>query len=527
MPDLGTINVDLVANASNFNAQIGSARQSLGGLEQQVKSVGVVGETVRKLILPVGGAILGAFAAKSALGEYAKSQLPGAKDFSKGIEASQKSLAKLGAAVGEYLAPAALRAAKLIKAIADPLTDLVRQFTAFSRSSAALLTQLGKNILAAFRPLLPTVAGWFDAIAGLFDGPKRDWAKALEDFRAEWNAVWQSVLEYTTPIFIEVANVVEAALHAAQEVAIEVFDAIKGVVGDVTEWLKSKIPEGAGASGKAFEGIGESIRQGIIFGLGLAEFAFKSWRDIGELAFVGVEYAAVTAFEVIAHSIDDLQENFSAFAEQLPPLFEAVGENIAEVLKASFESVAENFGVLMLRMKAKGEAFFHWLAYPSGINWRNFANDAVLKHAGGEFTSPDFSAVKPMPGIELPGFTDRDRSPQEEQLGQSLHEMTEALLEKFKTFAESPIGDEGAFIKAIQNALPQVNFTPVAATDLAASDKHAAAAIEGSKEAYSAILKATNGKDNIPVKQLAAQNLTNTKLDALNRKAFGFKGIGL
>lgn len=459
--NIGTLSVGILADTSQFNANIASAQKAIQGFKGQIEQVSVVGNALKSRLIPIAASLTAAFGAKVSLEAYGLSTLPGAKEFKSSVEASQKSLKKLSEAVGEYLAPAAAFVAKTISKIADALVPIIRAFTALTQSSAEFLKKLASNFAAAFAPVIPTVAAAVEYLNGLFSGPAHDWAKDIEAFRQKWNETWDSILFYAAPILVELGNIVEASLVAIREIATDVFGVLKSLVGDVADWIGSKLPESVGAAGSAFEGLGDKIWIGAVAALSTVEFAIKNWRQVAEISFVAVEYAGLKAFNTIAHYGSEAWDNLKSLASQMVPIFESLGENIGEIFRAAFQSVVGNFVVLVNRLKELGSRVKDYLTGNfTPLEWRNLVNPANLLHAGGEFTAPDFSGVKPLPGVTLPGFRERTPTPDENFLRGLLGSLTANFGSGLKEFLKTPLGDLEAFVATIKKNLPNVTAKP-------------------------------------------------------------------
>jgi hypothetical protein len=321
----------------------------------------------------VAGALAAAFTSKTALDAFANSRLPGAREFTKDIAKTEKALTRLAAAVGEYLAPSVMWVNKLIRSIADPLTDFIRKFTAFSRSASEFLRVLGNNFVAAFGAVMPMLTGIVNRIRGLFAGPAHNWMADIDAFRKWWNATWYAILTYTAPIMVATAEAIDGALGMIEDVARSAFQALSDGAAMAADWLGFKIPEGAGQAGTALQSLGAIIQQGVIIALQAATFAFQNWRLVAQAAWLAIQVGGEMALAAIKSAWATAVAWVSSLVARIPGYFAtawaasvayttAAGAAIGSYLGEVFASLGQYFSELAGQVSEALAPVVEWLA---------------------------------------------------------------------------------------------------------------------------------------------------------------------
>jgi hypothetical protein len=526
MPEGQKVEIAFLGDASGL---VGAIQDSIGAMAQiQAKSMGFASSMANiaiSAVKPIAAALAGAFAAQQSLKAYAASRLPGAEAFVTQMKASKDAVKGVAEAVGEFLAPAAMWASRIIVKIAEPLREAIRVFTAFRNSAVAFLKQLGLNFASAFGTLIPTATKAVKWMMGLFSGPGRNWAKDIEWFRKEWNRIWGAILEYTAPIMVAAAGAIEAALQGIRAAAIAAFEYLKSGAGIVAEWLQSILPAGAKKTQTSLWDIAMVVQKGLITAFVAAEFAIKNWQKVFEVAktyvLIGVEVLR-SAFVSFAGDLwknmkvagSNMASMFKHYAVEIGSVFKALGENIGVIFKAVWDSSLRGAKNTAIKMGILATNPVNAMKrYMGGMS----ENEAKAWDMGmamfPSVVAPDFSGVKPIPGVApmpagstqpMPGFSGRDVSDTEKKLRESLQGLLANMGSEFAPFLKGRMAEIekaiGPFIDTIMKGLPGVSGTPGAPIDAPASNKLSKAMAFGSTEAYSAIIKATSGD-----KQLAEQ----------------------
>lgn len=497
-----TIGVNLVGSAGGFVSAIDSATSSLDRLDKKVGSMGGIGTFLKNTILPAAASIGAAFGASKALSVFGDSDLPGAKRYIEALDASKKAVTALGAAVGEYLAPAAIRVAKNVEWVANKLTPMVRIFTAFSESATQFLLKLASNAIGAFRFMMPLLDDFMSYVENLFTGPARNWQEDIDAFRAWWNTTWSTILDYTAPIIAAAVSLLSQAFSTIQEIAIAAFDAIWA-------FLEPMLPAFEESSTAATDFAG-AVQTGIVTAMATAEFAMKNWQTTAEIAWTAVKLGFQTTSDAIVFYFGQISANAQVVWDNAL----TGAKFFLEQTKTFFGLVFGSDGYIVLLLKKVFLEFLPELAMNSvaaasdrmlAMTTRGMAGNAnatpvipefqmPVMSLGGWSRKPDYKA--------LPGFGAMPESSQASALKGSLSALVESFTGGLGEFLKDKlpsIDEQGTMLAdALKFMLPDVTATPNdyvvgnAITRDAESTKSTGLAMEGSKEAYKAILAYEN-----------------------------------
>ncbi len=534
-----SVSIEFLGDASSLVDAIQDASKAMADIQTQ--SLGFASSMANvavKQLAPIAAAVGGAFAYKEALKAFSASDLPGADDFNDSMKETKESLKKVAEAVGEFLAPSAEWAARMIRKITDPLADLIRKFTAFKNSAVEFMKVLGGNAWEGMKQIIPTLQRVSDAVTGLFTGPGRDWSKDIERFRKYWNQTWANILDYTAPIIVAAGGAIEAVFKGIEAAAYAIWEAAKEAFGYLADVLNDYIPAGAGDSGKAIADLAAAIQAGLITALVGVEFAVKNWP----LSFGIATTAIMLGVEQLRSSFSqlgsDLWENmkwageemvnvFNHFLPQIQSAFSVMGDNITMVMGAVFDAAmqgAKNTAIKMAIMLTN--PFQTMKRYAGNMSKGEEKAWDMGMAAFPTLVKPKFGEMKgfdPFEGYSggtgMPGFKDRPVSDKEIELKAGLDTMLEKFKDGFGEFLPGRMKEieeaTAAFKAKIMENLPGVTGTPEA-RDLTpdVSSKYAGALQMGSSEAYSAILKATGGGDE----SLKEAKKTNKVLERIEGK---------
>lgn len=441
---LPPLNFELLGESNSFVQAMGQARGAIQAVEQKVAGVGsALASQFKKIVAPVGLAIAGALASKKALDAFAGSKLPGAAEFTKTLDKAKESLQNLSAAVGEFLAPAAARAAKITASIADALTPVVRRFTAFFQSAAEWLKQLGANFVSAFSKLVPTAAAAFDRVMDLFTGMMGggDIFATLAD---AWQTAWENVIRFTSPILVQLGDLIETSLVAAIEIGTIAIDGLVAAFGMAGDAIAAAFPAG-GAALPTIQEITDAIQNGLVKALAAAEFAVKNWRDAAEVAWTAVQLGFETTKNQVLHAWDELPANFEVIARNIGAIFDSVIDYIAGAFSALATTIETNMSKAVLN--ATRQIPFVGGGDRQAMNW-----DVVNK----PFKQPELEA--------LPGFGPREIPEAEKKLRDMFGKLSKEFGADFAKFFGDKLGGlgdrAGKFMHDLLKGLPGFNLKP-------------------------------------------------------------------
>ncbi len=456
-----SVSIDFLGNAGGLISAINSSVSAMGRMEAQSKTMSAsIMSSVRSALAPIAAAVGGAFAAKKALEDFAASDLPGAKAFSKTTKAMNTALKTLSEVIGEYLAPWATKLAEAITYIAKSLEPLIRIVSAFVSSSGDFFQALGSNILGAFRTLMPTVFGFVDKIIAMFSG-KADWETTFAKIRAAWNKTWDAILTFMAPIIAALAQTIETVVGLLPE-----FKA--GLPGGVElDWLIK---------------IADTIQGALLHAILAVQFAITNWR----LSFDIAKSAALIAVEVV-------KSTFAQLAGYLPELFKVMGRNIIIIFQDVWNAVVVSF-----------KSRFFAIAAVMSNPWQSIKHPlmagSVLEGALTAGISPNFSPLQPLPG--LPGRkVSGDEATQRTALSSFIATLNTQFGPEVASALEKAMGAAGVFAAAIRKGLPNVN-ADVQPRIGPTTTSGVGALMFGTAEAFK---KENNGKD--PIRELTAEQL--------------------
>lgn len=339
MAATGTLELEFVGNASGLADAVQASQRALAVLERNANTIsGSIGRVLRTIVAPIAGIILSAFAAKRALADFANSNLPGVSKYQDTMARMRGSLRTLSEAVGELLAPIAMRTAVLVTNIANRLAPLVRIVTAFVASSGQFLQVLGQNILNGLRPLLPTVFAFFNRILAFWNG--LNFGAMMANVQQMWNQAWSAILQFVAPIIAAMASLIETMIRV-----------IGQALSNLSAWFMAFVQRLAAAFGitlpgaaKGMMNIVDAIQKGILIAIAAIEIAVQNMP----LLFKVVMAAAGVA-------LDFMQKNWAALAKYILDVFTTLGTNLLRILMnlgsqilANFAAVGQHIGKIFL-----------------------------------------------------------------------------------------------------------------------------------------------------------------------------------
>lgn len=492
-----TIGVNLVGSSAGFVSAIEQATSSLKAFEKRAESMGAVGSLLRSTLLPAASAVAAAFSASKALGVFADSDLPGAKAYKDALTESKKAVTALGAAVGEFLAPAAIRVSKIIVSISETLTPFVRKFTAFTSSAAGFLMKLAQNAADALRFVMPTLDAIIKSIEGLFGGPARKWEEDLKAFRAWWNNTWNSILTYTAPIIAAAASAIDQALITIGEIAQEAFQ----LASDTLAPFLENVDQGAGT----MEKLAAVVQGSLVTAFNAAEFAIANWRTGLDIAWTSIKLGVSILKDFGSVTLGNAMKALNWFGTEAKNLFSAIFGKDGYIVNL----LTELFGNYLPTLVQTSTAAMRnriVAAMPGGEAL--FGANANAPFAPFGFKEPAFNwKANAFPAMQGLGGGDKG-------LGIDLSLLTSAFTRSLTDFTQNAglrAIIEGWFVAdKLKAGLPNVDANVAAAIDKPASDKRAGLFLEGSREAYQAILKAQGMQEKTAV-EVAKEQLAEAR----------------
>jgi hypothetical protein len=488
------------------------------GAAQASGIIDALAAKVSSTVVSYGAPIAAAFAASKALAAFGSSDLPGAKAFHSTMKASGKAVQHLSEVVGEFLAPAAAYAAKMVTRIATALEPMIRTVTAFKESATDFLMVLGSNFLGAFANLMPTAKAAVDYLTGLFTGPVADWKAKMEAFRSWWNSTWDSILTYMAPILVGAGKFVDSVFTAIKDIAVEAFGYIETAATE---------------AGTGMVGWGAALQEGLVTVLAGATTAIENWR----LSFDILKASGTVAIEFLKANFETLGGNavtiFANVATQLMPIFSALGQNITEVLTFAFGETLRIWENQFAQWRGKkGRGLLEFVGLQSGktqaemdaLGGSGLESGEWMVGGGkggfnafGDMSDASLEAQFPtkrrknIPGMNMQAIPSFD--PSGLTAGTEAFKSTPAMdaamksLDSLATEFKGKMADKkteinsevGTFIAAVKKGLTTVT-ADVKPRVAEVSNKTVGSFEMGSKEAYSAIVAATSGVSD---KQLA------------------------
>lgn len=344
-----TLSLDFVGNAAGLQDAVMASQRALAALNRDSSRIGFgIGRAMRTIVTPIASVVLSAFAAKKALADFTQSGLPGVTAFNQAMGLMRLSMFRLSSAVGELLAPAAIRTANIIRGIAERLEPLVRQVTATIPSIAAFFKQLGLNALNALKPLAPTIAGIMDSMMSNVKGI--DWAGVWNRVKQAWQSSWQAIAQFVAPILVRLTTLMDTFVSVARDAIIYISNLVRKLLVD----LGINLPQVAGQGLSALAGI---VQNALIVGIAALEIALKNIPLLFEAIAASASLAAntlISNWRGVGDYIIDLllvvagngQKAFSTIFAGMQPTLNAFGNNLYDVLSAAFESLSSIFGPL-------------------------------------------------------------------------------------------------------------------------------------------------------------------------------------
>jgi len=534
-----TLDLEFVGNAAGITDAVRASQRALAVLERQSATVSTtIGRAIRTIVTPIAGTILAAFAAKKALADFAGSNLPGAGRFSQTMAVMRLAVRNLSNAVGEFLAPMAERTARIIKVIADTITPLIRQVTAFTAASGGFLRQLGSNIVKALQPLLPTVFGFIGRVQSFFSG--LDWSKVFDRIRAAWNTAWSAALNFLAPIIVAASALIESTIRALRTGIAALGSWLLSMGQQIAAYFGITIPGAV----KSVSGAIEIVQAAILVGIGALKLAVENVPMLFQvvvasagvaLDFLQTNWSALTAF---------MAASATAIGTHLVATFETIGQNIGAVLMSGFKYAFDAIGAYANRFAAKlGNDLINFITEPMILivedlvalidsvpglgsalppGYQAFIDLArqipgTLRNAYA-LTPKEISQAFPVPGFTaptlkgLPGFGGLPRlSPAGVDMSK-LETILSQIKDKFGPGIDALIRDAlakaPALAAAIAAGLPNVNGTPAGALDRGGN---VGALLFGTAQAFVAENNSGSTNPLIPLAQ-TANNLSQQQL---------------
>ncbi len=511
---LATLNVDFTGNATSVMAAGAQARTAMattaaastsaaaaasggGGMFAALKN-GANG-----MLAPIGISLSAILATKKAIESYADSDFAGAKEFSSTLTTAKGAAITLAQAVGESLAGGVAMTARAFTAIAEPVAQGVRWFTAIKNEAMEFGSVLGGNMLSAIGALLPAVTGTFSAALDWFSGLTSGTGDALGTVRDLWNTTWEGILDFVAPIWVEMVSIYNTAFEAVVGVVSVAYEAIADIVGTLVEYVSSTFGSGLGESTVNVVDLFYTMRDGVVNALMFVEFTIKNWRLVLDAALLTVAAGVVSFGNVVEHW----------FTKAVPAYIQWLAENWQNIFTDMFNFTTRFFTNLGTNLS---EFFSH---LPDLISGKLSLADVWKKGLLDGFES-SLTA--------LPTIAERAIGPLEAKLLKEAAAMNAEVAKEFKKFQGERSNDLARqvqdFKAAIAKDLPA--FDPQIAANVGKArtpgkDPGLAALVEyGTREAYQATLKSLGlDRDNsIDKRQLDEQQKTNRELRTLNRK---------
>jgi phage-related protein len=412
-----TLSLDFVGNAAGLQDAVMASQRALQALNRDTSRFSFsIGRVMRTIVTPIASIILSAFAAKKALADFTQSGLPGVTRFNQTLGLMRISMFRLSSAVGELLAPAAERAARIVTMIADKLEPIIRKITATIPSLAAFFKQLGTNVVGVLRPLMPTVFGILDSIMTQISG--MDWAALWEKLKQAWFTAWNAILTFVSPILVRLATLVDTFVQVTMQAIQYIGELIRSVLAD----FGINLPQ---AAAQGLQALASIVQNALIVAIAALQIALTNIPILFEAIAAAASLAADTLvnnwrgvgkfiLELLTNIASDGAAIFAGIFDAMKPAMKVFGENLLLILRESFETlqdifgpIANRFGVAISSGLAKGiVAALDALPGHSGIAdllrpaaelpWEEIVRQNPIK-----FNQPDFSGVKGIPKVDL------------------------------------------------------------------------------------------------------------------------------
>lgn len=412
-----TLSLDFVGNAAGLQDAVMASQRALQALNRDTSRFSFgIGRVMRTIVTPIASIILSAFAAKKALADFTQSGLPGVSKFNQTLGVMRLSMFRLSSAVGELLAPAAERAARIVTMIADRLEPIIRKISATIPSIAAFFKQLGANVIAVLRPLMPTVFGIIDSIMSQVKG--MDWAALWERLKEAWFTAWNAILTFVAPILVRLATLVDTFVQVTMQAIQYIGELIRSVLAD----FGINLPQ---AAAQGLQALAAIVQNALIVAIAALQIALTNIPILFEAIAAAASLAADTLvnnwrgvgkfiLELLTNIASDGAAIFATIFDAMKPAMKVFGENLLLILRESFETlqdifgpIANRFGVAISSGLAKGiVSALDALPGQSGIAdllrpaaelpWEEIVRQNPIK-----FNQPDFSGVKGIPKVDL------------------------------------------------------------------------------------------------------------------------------
>lgn len=240
-------------------------------------------------------------------------------------------------------------------------------------------------------------------------------------------------------------------------------------------------------AGTTFAGVGRAV----LTAMAMAEFGYKNWRAVAELAMATVSLSVVQLFGTVQHF----------FTGQLPALLTWFGSNWRDVFRTAFDFVTTVFINLGQNIRAAMKAIWDFIASggrkPLAIAWTPLTDGFV-------------NSIRQMPEI-----ADRVIGPLESQLQASVNQLGTSLGADMASMVAERLAEADQQISAAQAApnivakadAPVDPETAPEGTSTAGGkqDQQVGALAKGSQAAYSAIFAAMRSKQDDKGLQFAQQ----------------------
>lgn len=379
-----------------------------------------------------------------------------------------------------------------------------------AQQAVAIFNQLGNTIGKVQGLVLPGIAGLgaaFGSRAAL--NQFKDYRETGDDgmsMRAKGAKEYEEAVEAAHAAVGHLAAVIGQQLAPGATTTAEAFATIVGYVENITVKTVMFAREGidavvafANSWVEAFDFVGNSW-DGVLSAMD-AGFAFitaiaNNWKDIFKIAFLSAELGVVQFASQAVYLL----------VEVIPKILTWLAGNWRDVFYTIFDLVT----TVLINL---------------GTNIRNFFAELWNAINGNGF---DFKFVGLTEGFRstlksLPDIAEREMGPLEKSIRDQLNAQIDATVPKIDRDMRTSQGSFRAGVDAFGRTVKDFVSTPIAGGNLQlvpdgvdSSTKSVGALAFGSKEAYSAILKATNGGSDYQQRQL---NLLQEIRDAARAKA--------
>lgn len=564
-----TLGIDFVGSSAGLQDAVMASQRALQALNRDSSRMSfTLGRIMRTIVTPIAGVILSAFAAKRALADFTNSTLPGVNKYNQAMGLMRISMFRLSSAVGELLAPSAARVAGIITLIATNLEPLIRKLAATMPSIGAFFKQMGMNLLAALRPLMPTVFALIEGIIAKFSGIS--WGSVFETLKAAWNTAWNAILTFMAPIIVRLSTLIETMIQVVQQVLNAFASWFVSVMMTIADYFGITLP----AAASTLASVVAAIQTGIIIAIAAMEIALQNmpllFAAMAEAAVVAIDFIqqnwraiGVYLYEVIAAAFQNVIVLFSNLGSQLIPILMAIGQNIGNVLiesmRAAWVAVVEltmnalaklgrdvvlgimdtvaKSGILMAEMLEKADPLGGWgplagyanlfrlqgqIASKAARGVRDLLPDSEIDLQYRGTYRPDFS-LNPIPGLDieslLRGMGDLPKFPDLSTNMEKMEIILQSIRDKFgpgiAALLQDAINKAPGLAAQILSGLPSIGGIPGGRADQFSA---IAPLLFGSREAAMLESNQTSKNPLVPL-QLAANAMTAEQLVVMRAQA--------